>query len=82
MFTLSKKVNEKWNLVNKNEQSTFHISKPGHFNSSTEVIFITVLNLKLIEEKSQCQTSVAVIIHIYFHFYFFYFYFHYLLLLA
>ena len=33
-----KKVNENWDIINKNGHSTFHTGKPGNFNSLREVI--------------------------------------------
>ena len=46
-FTWWKKVNGNWDVINKNEHSLFHTSKPGNFNSLREVIFILTLLLPL-----------------------------------
>ena len=35
-----KKVNGNWDIINKNEHSTFHTGKPENFNSVREVIWI------------------------------------------
>ena len=32
------KVNGNWDIINKNEHSTFHTGKPGNFNSLRELI--------------------------------------------
>ena len=35
-----KKVNENWDVINKNVHSVFHTGKPGNFNRLREVILI------------------------------------------
>ena len=35
-----KKVNGKWDIINKNRHCTFHTGKPGNFNSLREEIWI------------------------------------------
>ena len=37
-FTLLNLVNGNWDIINKNEYSTFHTIKPGSFNSLREEI--------------------------------------------
>ena len=56
--TGEKKVNENWDIVNKNGHNTFHNGKPGNFASLREVIWIILWHCYLeIDWKwdSQCQ---------------------------
>ena len=57
-----KKVNENWDIVNKNGHSTFHTSKPGNFNSLKEVIRIILWHCYLeIDCRVSAKKSVMVI---------------------
>ena len=56
---MKKKVNENWDIINKNGHSTFHTGKPGNFNSLREVIWIMPWNwLKM---RVSAKKSVMVI---------------------
>ena len=44
---MKKKVNENWDIFNKNGHCTFHTGKPGNFNSLREVIWIILWNCYL-----------------------------------
>ena len=51
-----KKVNENWDIINKNGHNTFHNGKPGNFASLREVIWIILWHLEIDWKwESQCQ---------------------------
>ena len=58
-----KKVNENWDIINKNGHSIFHTVKAGNFNSLRDIIWIILctVTLKSTEDESKCQRSVMII---------------------